>query len=160
LSFPNGIVLSEDESDLLVAETGRFRVWKISVAVTDLAITRPSNKASIVLDNLPGFPDNLMRGLEGRIWLGFTGPRSAVADAMADKPFLREVMLRLPRALWPLPKKYGHVVAFTEDGAVIDDLQDPSGNYPQTTGVTEAPGRLYLQNLHLPVIGWVARRRP
>ena len=25
LSFPNGIALSEDESDLLVAETGRFR---------------------------------------------------------------------------------------------------------------------------------------
>jgi sugar lactone lactonase YvrE len=160
LSFPNGIALSEDESDLLVAETGRFRVWKISAAVTDLDIARPSNRATIVLDNLPGYPDNLMRGLDGRIWLGFTGPRSAIADAMADKPFLREVMLRLPRALWPLPKKYGHVIAFTEDGTVIDDLQDPSGNYPQTTGVTEAPDRLYLQNLHLPVIGWVARRRP
>jgi hypothetical protein len=67
------------------------------------------------------------------------------------------VTLRLPRALWPLPKKYGHVIAFTEDGKVVDDLQDPSGNYPETTGVTETRGRLYIQNLHLPSIGWVAR---
>ena len=37
---------------------------------------------------------------------------------MADKPFLRELTLRLPRALWPLPKPYGHVMAFTEDGTV------------------------------------------
>jgi hypothetical protein len=37
-------------------------------------------------------------------------------DKLADKPFLRKVTMRLPRALWPVPKAYGHVVAFTEDG--------------------------------------------
>jgi len=47
--------------------------------------------------------------------------------------------------------------AFTEDGKVVDDLQDPSGGYPETTGVTETPGRLYIQNLHLHSIGWLAR---
>ena len=45
---------------------------------------------------------------------------------MADKPFMRELTLRLPRALWPLPKAYGHVMAFTEDGQVVADLQDPA----------------------------------
>ena len=111
----------------------------------------------MLLDNLPGYPDNLMRGLGGRIWLGFTGPRSPKVDAMSDKPFLREVTLRLPRMLWPLPKKYGHVCAFTEDGTVVADLQDPSGDYPETTGVTETADRLYVQNLHLHSIGWLAR---
>ena len=53
---------------------------------------------------------------------------------MADRPFLREVTLRLPRVLWPLPKRYGHILAFTEDGKIVEDLQDPSGNYPETTG--------------------------
>jgi sugar lactone lactonase YvrE len=157
LSFPNGIALSQDESALFVAETGRFRIWKISTAAGELDVTQPSSKATILLDNLPGYPDNLMRGLDGRIWVGFTGPRSPKVDAMADKPFLRELTLRLPRALWPLPRKYGHVVAFTEDGRVVADLQDPSGDYPQTTGVTETADRLYIQNLHLPVIGWIAR---
>jgi len=157
LSFANGLALSRDERTLFVAETGRFRVWTIDAAASDLDVGQPSPQAKVLLDNLPGYPDNLMRGLDGRIWLGFTGPRSPKVDAMADKPFLREVTLRLPRALWPLPKKYGHVFAFTEDGRVVVDLQDPSGSYPETTGVTETADRLYVQNLHLHSIGWLAR---
>jgi sugar lactone lactonase YvrE len=157
LSFPNGVALSRDERALFVAETGRFRVWRIDPAAVNLDVGQASPQATVLLDNLPGYPDNLMRGLDGRIWLGFTGPHSPKVDAMADKPFLREVTLRLPRVLWPLPKKYGHVVAFTEDGNVVVDLQDPSGSYPETTGVTETAERLYVQNLHLHSLGWRAR---
>jgi hypothetical protein len=65
--------------------------------------------------------------------------------------------LRLPRALWPLPKRYGHVMAFSEDGKVLADLQDPAGAYPETTGLTETADRLYVPNLHLPVLGWLPR---
>jgi len=157
LSFANGVALSRDEQTLFVAETGRSRVWKIETSANDLDVGLPSTQATVLFDNLPGYPDNLMRGLDGRIWLGFTGPRSPKVDAMSDKPFLREVTLRLPRMLWPLPKKYGHVFAFTENGAVVADLQDPSGNYPETTGVTETADRLYVQNLHLHAIGWLPR---
>jgi sugar lactone lactonase YvrE len=157
LSFANGLALSRDEHTLFVAETGRYRVWKIDAGASNLDVGQPSPRAAVLLDNLPGYPDNLMRGLDGRLWLGFTGPRSPKVDAMAEKPFLREVTLRLPRMLWPLPKKYGHVFAFTEDGRVVADLQDPSGSYPETTGVTETADRLYVQNLRLHSIGWLAR---
>jgi sugar lactone lactonase YvrE len=159
LSFANGVALSSDEQTLFVAETGKYRVWKVGVAARDVDVSRgtSSAQASILLDNLPGYPDNLMRGQDGRIWLGFSGPRSADVDAMAGKPFLRELTLRLPRALWPLPKRYGHVMAFSEDGKVVADLQDPSGSYPETTGATETADRLYVQNLHLNVLGWKAR---
>ena len=111
----------------------------------------------MLLDNLPGYPDNLMRGQDGRIWIGFSGPRAAQVDSMASQPFLRELTLRLPRALWPLPKPYGHVVAFDESGQIVADLQDPSGAYPQTTGLTETTDRMYVQNLHLKVLGWRPR---
>jgi sugar lactone lactonase YvrE len=157
LSFANGVALSGDERSLFVAETGKYRVWKIDVEANDLQVGAGSPQASVLFDNLPGYPDNLMRGAAGRIWVGISGPRSPNVDAMADKPFLRELTLRLPRALWPLPKPYGHVFAFSEDGRVVDDLQDPSGIYPQTTGLTETADRLYVQNLHLPVLGWKAR---
>ena len=156
-SFANGVALSADEQTLFVAETGKYRVWKIAAAAHNLDVTRSSPQASVVFDNLPGYPDNLMRGLGGRIWLGFSGPRSPSADTMAEKPFMRELALRLPRALWPVPKPYGHVFAFNEAGEVVADLQDPAGAYPQTTGVTETADRLYVQNLHLPVLGWRAR---
>ena len=157
LSFANGVALSKDEQTLFVAETGRYRVWKIAVAAANLDVSQGSPQASVLLENLPGYPDNLMRGLDGRIWLGFSGPRSKEVDAMADRPFLRAVTMRLPRALWPLPKAYGHVMAFTEDGKVVADLQDPSGAYPESTGVTETADRLYVQNLHLKVLGWLAK---
>ena len=157
LSFANGVALSADEQTLFVAETGRYRVWKVAVAAQDLDVASASPQATVLLDNLPGYPDNLMRGADGRIWLGFSGPRSEKVDAMAGKPFLRELTLRLPRALWPLPKPHGHVVAFDEGGRILADLQDPSGTYPETTGVTETADRLYIQNLHLGVLGWLKR---
>jgi len=157
LSFANGVALSRDGQFLFVAETGKYRVWKIAVAAADLDVGRGSPQAAVLLDNLPGYPDNLMRGQDGRIWVGFSGPRSKDIDGMSDKPFLRELTLRLPRSMWPLPKAYGHVVAFTEDGKVVDDLQDPAGAYPQTTGLTETADRLYVQNLHLKVLGWRPR---
>ncbi len=157
LSFANGVALSRDEQSLFVAETGKYRVWKIAVAADRLDVTQGSPQARVLFDNLPGYPDNLMRGLDGKIWLGFSGPRSPNVDAMAAEPFLRKVTLRLPRALWPVPKPYGHVMAFTEDGKVVADLQDPTGAYAVTTGVTETAGRLYVQNLHGKGLGWLAR---
>jgi sugar lactone lactonase YvrE len=111
----------------------------------------------VLFDNLPGYPDNLMRGLDGKIWLGFAKPRNPTIDKMADKPFMRKLTLRLPRALWPIPKTYGHVMAFTEDGKVVADLQDPSGAYPETTAVTETRERLYIQSLHAKGLGWLPK---
>ena len=157
LSFANGVALSRGEKMLLVAETGKYRVWKVDVTADNLDLRSATPQATVLLDNLPGYPDNLMRGMDDRIWLGFSGPRNANVDAMADQPFLRKLTLRLPRSLWPLPKAYGHVIAFTEDGRVVADLQDPVGAYPETTGLTETADRLYVQNLHLKVLGWRGR---
>ena len=158
LSFANGVALSSDEQHLFVNETGKYRVWKIAVDAQDLDIAQGSNaQAQVLLDNLPGYPDNLMRGLDGKIWLGFAKPRNPTIDGMAGKPWLRALTLRLPRALWPIPKAYGHVIAFTEDGKVVADLQDPSGAYPETTAITETPERLYVQSLHAKGLGWVKK---
>ena len=158
LSFANGVALSQDEKDLFVAETGKYRVWKIPAEARELDIAQGGAPARLLLDNLPGYPDNLMRGLDGKIWMGLTKPRSPVVDGMAEKPFLREMTLRLPRALWPVPKAYGHVMAFTEDGKIVADLQDPSGAYPETTAVTETADRLYVQSLHAKGLGWMDKK--
>ena len=168
-SFANGLALTADEQHLLVVETGRYRVWRIAIGAQDLDVrsleagaststasaTTAAPAAMVLLDNLPGYPDNLMRGLDGRIWLGFTKPRSAVVDRMAPYPWLRRLTLRLPRAMWPVPPAYGHVIAFTETGQIVRDLQDPSGAYPETTAVTETRERLYVQSLHASTPGWL-----
>lgn len=159
LSFANGIALSADGRSLFVAETGRYRLWKIDASARDLDAHSCGPQASVLIDNLPGYPDNLMRGRDGRIWVGLFKPRNPAADGLSQKPFMRKVLLRLPRFMLPVGKSYGHVFAFDEDGRVIEDLQDPDGAYPETTGVTETAERLYIHSLHAPTIGWLPRER-
>jgi sugar lactone lactonase YvrE len=165
LSFANGVALSANERQIFVAETGKYRVWRIDINASDLDVRQTSGMSGathIVLPNLPGYPDNLMRGLptadgKPKLWVGLVKPRNAVVDGMAEKPFLRSLTLRLPRFLWPIPPKYSHVIAFTEDGTIVQDLQDPLGAYPETTSVLETKDRLYVQSLHAPFIGWMKR---
>jgi sugar lactone lactonase YvrE len=155
LSFANGIALSLDGHALFVNETGRYRIWKIDAHADGVDVRTGTPAARVLFDNLPGYPDNLMRGRDGRLWVGLAKPRNPTIDRLAARPFLRGMILRLPRALWPVPQAYGHVFAFDEGGAVLADLQDPAGAYPETTGVTEAAGRLYIQSLHADHIGWL-----
>jgi len=168
LCFPNGIAFSADGKTLFLSETATYRVLAIDLAKLSLVRTfdghvgtptiqqaMQQGAAKVLLDNLPGYPDNLMRGENGRIWVGLTKPRSPVIDAAAQHPILRSITLRLPRALWPVPKAYGHVFAFDDTGRIVADLQDPSGAYPETTAVTEADGKWFVQSLHAHDIGWM-----
>jgi sugar lactone lactonase YvrE len=165
LSFANGVALSADERSLYVNETGKYRIWKVAVTAQALDLAPLVNLGSrdaqaparVLFDNLPGYPDNLMRGLDGRIWVGLVKPRNPKVDQLARKPWLRSLTLRLPRALWPIPRAYGHVFAFNEAGQVVVDLQDPSGSYPEATSVMETPDRLYVQSLHARELGWLPR---
>lgn len=164
LCFPNGVALSADERSLIVAETGTYRILRFSRDANLLdvgaALAKHDPAVTVLLDNLPGFPDNVTRGAEGRYWVGLTKPRSQAIDDMAGKPWLRELMLHLPKALWPVPPAYGHVIAFDEQGRVLDDLQDPSGRLPETSGVTEHQGQLYVQSLHAKALGMLPVTAP
>jgi sugar lactone lactonase YvrE len=159
-SFANGVALSADGQTLFVAETGRYRIWRVDSRAREVDVHAGSPQATVLLDNLPGYPDNLMRGRDGRIWVGLFRPRNPAADGLSQKPFIRKILLRLPRALLPVGEPYGHVFAIDEAGLVTEDLQDPTGAYPETTGVTETADRLYIHSLHAPSIGWLAREAP
>lgn len=158
LSLPNGIVLSADEQRVLVSESGRYRIWEIATSADRLDLSMRPASARVVLDNLPAYPDNLTRGLHGRIWLGLAGQRNML-DQLADRPLLRKVILRIPRFMWSMPKPIGHVLAFTEDGTVVADLRDPSGHSPTTTGATETATHLYIHNVDGGSLGRLSRER-
>ncbi|MFO1406778.1 MAG: SMP-30/gluconolactonase/LRE family protein [Steroidobacteraceae bacterium] len=157
LCFPNGIAVSGDQRSIFVAETGEYRVWRFDVAATGLDARQLADghdpRARVVVDNLPGYPDNLTRDGDGRLWTGLTKPRSDFIDANSGRPWLMSLSLRLPKALWPVPPVYGHVIAFDESGRVVMDLQDPSGQIPETSGATVHGGRLYVHSLHGPAFG-------
>ena len=160
LCFANGIALSMDETRLFVVETCEYRVWSVDPAANDLsaksAVTG-TPQARILLSNLTGYPDNLTRAGDGRIWLGLVKPRGAAVDKLSAQPFLRKVVMRLPKSLWPIPPNYGHVIAFNDAGTIVADLQDPSGQYPETTGAIETADRLYIQSLNAKSIAWLSK---
>ena len=105
-SFANGIALSSDGHTLFVTETGRYRIWKIDGRARDLDVQSGSPQAQVLLDNLPGYPDNLMRGRDGRIWVGLFRPRNPAADGLSQTP----VPAKGPAAAAAVPAAAGRAV--------------------------------------------------
>lgn len=152
LAYANGIAISETGDFLLVVEMNEYRVLKYW-------LKGPRRGTSeVLIENLPGFGDNLKTGLNGRFWLGFAAPRKAIVDRLADKPFLRKVVIRLPRFLRPAADLSSHVIAFDRDGVVLMNLQDPDARYPTLTGVLETRDELYLTTLYGNVLPVIAKK--
>ncbi|GAA5316924.1 MAG: SMP-30/gluconolactonase/LRE family protein [Candidatus Pelagadaptatus aseana] len=148
LSFANGVTTDSNGEFILVNETSEYRVWKHWLK------GEKAGNSEILIDNLPGFPDNILAGQDGRYWLGFTSPRIALLDNLADKPFARKVVQRLPAWVRPKAKLYGHVLAIDGSGRIVQNLQDPEAHYPLTTGASEDDQYLYISSL---VAGELAR---
>ena len=141
LDFANGVAVSEDQQYLLIAETGTYRILKHWLAGPNAGETQ------VLIDNLPGFPDNINNGLNGRFWIGLVSPRNELLDSYSDSPFVRRIMQRLPAFVRPKPVPSSHVIAINGDGEVLMDLQDPAAGYPMLTGVLETRTTLYLSSL-------------
>jgi sugar lactone lactonase YvrE len=141
LNFANGVAISEDQQFLLVIETGHYRILKHWLAGPNAGSTE------IILENLPGFPDNVNNGLNGKFWIGLVAPRVKVLDDLSDSPFLRKIVQRLPASFRPKAIPSSHVIAITGDGEVLMNLQDTTMNFPALTGVLETRQSLYLTSL-------------
>jgi sugar lactone lactonase YvrE len=149
LQFANGVAISDDQSYLLVAETGSYRILK------HWLLGPRAGKTDVLIDNLPAFPDNINNGLNGNFWVGLVAPRVKVLDALSDKPFLRKVVQRLPASVRPKAEPYSHVILIDGDGTVLMNLQDPDAKYPSMTGVYETSNSLFMTRLfgnELPVL--------
>ena len=100
-----------------------------------------------MLDNLPGFPDNIDNGLNDRFWIGLVAPRNDLIDKLSGQPWARKMILRLPQVLRPAAEKSSHVIGINGDGVVLMDLQDSHASYPYITGVHETRDALFLSSL-------------
>jgi sugar lactone lactonase YvrE len=147
INFANGVALSHDEQYVMFNETGSYRVLRLVLN------GERRGTLDVVIDNLPGFPDNLARGNHGLYWLGLVSPRSKPLDMMSNSPTLRKVIQRLPAFLRPKAQHFGHIVAINDAGEVVFNLQDPLGMYGQTTGALEVGDKLYVSSLHETALG-------
>ncbi len=153
LNFANGVAVSHDQNSVLVNETGGYRVVRFWIAGPK------KGKAETLIGELPSFPDNISGGHDGRYWVALVSPRNPLVDKLANKPFLRKVIQRMPAFLRPQAVAYGHIIAIDDNGKVLVDLQDPDGSYPINTSVTEIKDYLYIGSLVAPVLGRIEKEK-
>jgi sugar lactone lactonase YvrE len=150
LYFANGVTPTADESALVFAETLGRRLSKYWLtgpqagSVTPLAV------------NLPGMPDNISTGSDGRIWTALVTPANQVVDWLAPRaPVIRKLLWRLPERFQPKPVNEPWVVAFDADrGDVVGGIHAKRADFGLVTGVVESAGKLWMATIGFPAVAY------
>ncbi len=150
LTFPNGVCVSHDAQSILWASTWLCRIYRYWIG------TEKAGKCEVLIDNLPGYCDNINRASDGKYWLALVGIRSPVYDlAMANPGFRSRMVKQIPPDEWLCPGiNYGAVIKFDDFGNVTESMWDPGGkSHPTITSVREHKGYLYIGGLENNRIG-------
>ena len=153
LYFANGVALSPDGAFVLVNECSAARI-------TRLWLSGPkAGSQDVLIDRLPGYPDNLSSNGRGIFWVALPGKRLDRLESLWPRPFVRKLLVRLrgSDALPLLP--YGWVIGVDAQGRVVHNLQDPQGGYATITSVNEFDGWLYPGSLTMQSVGRIAAPR-
>lgn len=148
LYFANGVAVSPDQTFVLVAETGKYRVQRLWLK------DPKEGMVDTLIDNLPGFPDGISSNGHDKFWLALVTPRQALFDRVLPYPSLRKVIARLPKFLQPAPERYSFVVGIDPQGRIVENLQNGSSDcYAQIANVVERDGKLYFGSIGEDTIG-------
>jgi sugar lactone lactonase YvrE len=139
LQFANGVALAPDGSFVVVAETAEYRLRRWSVE---------DGAASVFVDNLPGFPDNVSTGSDGLFWVAIGSPRDRMLDRLLPRhPGWRKALWALPDRFLPQPAHTLWVQAYDPSGNLLHDFQAPGEKFGFVTGVRERNGTVALGSL-------------
>jgi sugar lactone lactonase YvrE len=140
LYFANGVTPTAGESALVFAETLARRLSKYWLRGPQ------AGKVTPLAQNLPGHPDNLSTGADGRIWTAMVSPAQAAMQWLAPRaPILRKLLWRLPdRFSPPIPSEVWAVAFDPDGGAVVGGLRTTHPAFGQVTGLVEADDRLWM----------------
>lgn len=148
LYFANGVTVTADGSALVFAETqGRrlSRYW----------LTGPkAGTVTRLAEHLPGMPDNICTGADGRIWVAMVSRRNAAADVLAPRaPILRKLIWGLPDRLQPQITPEVWAVAFDPDtGDAVAGLRMTHPAFGVVTGLVERDDRLWMSSIGYPAL--------
>ena len=148
LYFANGVAVSPDQSFVLVAETGMYRVRRVWLKEPKLGTD------DIFIDNLPGFPDGISSNGRDRFWLSLVTPRQAIFDRMLPRPFWRKLVARLPKFVQPAPLRYSFVLGLNQSGHIVENLQNGSPDcFAEISNAVEHNGTLYFGSIGEDTVG-------
>jgi ribose transport system permease protein len=148
--FPNGVCIAHDGWSVLIASTTDCRVYRHWLAGPSSGTTQ------ILIDEVPGNPDNINRASDGNYWLALVGIRGPSFDlSMRKAAFRRRMAKQVPLDEWLGPNlNYGCVVKFDEAGNILETFWDPTGtSHASVTSIREHKGYLYLGGIENNRIG-------
>lgn len=142
LQFANGVALAEDESFVVVAESGAYRLRR-------LWLEGPrSGRCDLLLSELPGFPDNISRAPDGVFWVALAGPRERGVDLLhRATPQVRRAVWHGVKAFRARPRRTVRVVALRPDGSTVCDMRRVRSPYRMVTSVCRAGTFLIMGSL-------------
>lgn len=150
LYFANGVTVTADGSALVFAETQGRKLSKYWLSGPQAGTVTP------LAVHLPGYPDNISTGADGRIWVAMVSPPNAAAEALAPRaPIIRKLLWRLPERLQPKIQPQVWVLAFDADsGDVLTGVQTSRPDFGTVTGVVESAGRLWMSTIAFPALAY------
>jgi sugar lactone lactonase YvrE len=141
LRFANGLVWTRDGKSLIVAETAGRRLLRVWFAGERVG-------TSEVIEELPGFPDNLAADDDGIVWVALASEPNPALDVIHKLPlFLRRLAARLPESVQPKPSRVAWVVAYDESGACVRDFKWTDGGFAMVTGVCRIGRQMWCAGL-------------
>lgn len=151
LYFANGVTLTADESAVVYAETMGRRLSKYWLAGPNAGSVAP------LVSNLPGYPDNISTGADGRIWTAMVASINGLGEWLAPRaPALRKLLWRLPYRLLPdLPSEVWAVAFDPDSGEVVGGLRTRHPEFGLATGLVESAGRLWLACIGAPAVAYI-----
>lgn len=153
LIFPNGVCVAHDGQSIIFAESWGPRIRRYWIDGPN------KGRLETVIDNMPGYPDNINRASDGTYWCALMGVRTPALDISLRMPgFRRRMARRLPQDEWLFPNiNTGCVIKFNDQGEVLDVYWDEFAlNHPMITSMREHKGHLYMGGVSNNRIGRIA----
>ena len=147
LHFPNGITYSKKDNCLYVNHLNKYEVIKFS-----LVAGTPKNSYSVVMANLPGFPDNLKVTEDNKLWVAIPSLRDPVTNMLDNYPLVRKMIInsRIPLWLFLSVANFSFSGAMKIDpttGKVEEYFLGKSESIYFVTGALERGKKVYLTSL-------------
>jgi sugar lactone lactonase YvrE len=156
LHFANGVALGPDDAFALVNETIAARILRLWLKGPKAGATE------VFINSLPAYPDNLSYSGKGSdkgdgkgiFWIALPAPRIQSLENIAERPFLRKLLQRLPESLVGVkPEAVGWVIGVDADGVIRHNLRDTTGAYANITSVNQFDDHLLLGSITMKSVG-------
>ncbi|ESO83595.1 hypothetical protein LOTGIDRAFT_197037 [Lottia gigantea] len=157
LYLANGLVLSQDESYLLIVEMTVSRIIKYHLTGSR------AGEREVFIENLPGYPDNIQLNSAGNYFVGmgsvkFEGSSrlGPFLDNIGPYPWFKRFLAKVtPRPLFDvfLPR-HAMLVEISPKGKIAASYHDPTGSVVRGVGEGYQHGvYIYIGHFSMPFVG-------